>query len=119
LEHKYISTERKNGFCLSNSTSSSSSSDLGGKKELLQYFVMLSAIAAGAVHLSIYADHSSLNIDYSIFLLLAATAQIAYGISYVLFTISDNMKYDTNDLHSINNYYRKFVTINLFPSVCA
>lgn len=47
-------------------------------------------------------------------MLIAATAQIAYGISYVLFTISDSMKYDIDDAQSISKYYRKSVVINLF-----
>lgn len=52
---------KKNGFYLSPSFV------ISERKELFQYFVMLSAIAAGAVHLSIYADHSSLNVDYIYF----------------------------------------------------
>ena len=80
---------------------------------LIKYSVMMFAIGAGIVHLAVYSEHGSLRIQYSIFLLAAAAAQFAYGIVYVLMTL-------TTELDSIRSariakeYYKKSVILNLF-----
>ncbi|SRR5579875_853185 len=84
------------------------------RRQLLQYAVMFSAIAAGVVHLTVYADHSTLNVDYSIFLLVAAVAQAAYGISYAIFTLSTDANYVKDSIESTKDRHRKFMTVNLF-----
>ena len=83
------------------------------EKEILKYSIMFLAIAAGLVHLAIFSEHGSRHIYYSVFLLAAGGAQIAYGISYVLITLTNESIYYKNK-ESIMTYYRKTVIINLF-----
>jgi hypothetical protein len=83
------------------------------EKEMLKYSVMFLAIAAGLVHLAIFSEHGSRHVYYSIFLLAAGGAQIAYGISYVLITLTNESIYYKNK-ESIMTYYRKTIIINLF-----
>lgn len=85
-------------------------------KEVLKYVIMLTALAAGMVHLAIYDEHSSLNIYYSIFLLLAALGQIAFGILYVSVTITNKYTYGQTQ-KSDTSYYKKTVLINLIGLV--
>lgn len=82
-------------------------------KEDIRYAVMLLAIAGGLVHLAIFPEHGSLQIYYSIFLLAAATAQVAYGIMYILVNLGVEID-RFSDKQMVLNYYRKAVTINLF-----
>mgnify|MGYP003575084689 FL=1 len=82
-------------------------------KEDLRYAVMLLAIAGGLVHLAIFPEHGSLQIYYSVFLLAAATAQVAYGIMYILVNLGVDLD-EYSDKQMVQNYYRKAVTINLF-----
>jgi hypothetical protein len=86
------------------------------EKELLKYSIMFLAIAAGLVHLAIFSEHGSRHIYYSVFLLAAGGAQIAYGISYVLITLTNESNHYKNR-DSILIYYRKTVLINLFGLV--
>lgn len=79
------------------------------KRETLRYVVMLAAIAGGIVHLAVYAEHASLRLEYSIFLLVAAVMQIAYGVAYTLLTLAGQ---STNE--SPYQYYRKTLAVNLF-----
>lgn len=79
------------------------------QRETARYVVMLAAIAGGIVHLAVYAEHSSLRIEYSVFLLVAAVMQIAYGVAYTLLTLVGQ---DTND--SPYQHYRKTLAVNLF-----
>jgi hypothetical protein len=83
------------------------------EKEILKYSIMFLAIAAGMVHLAIFSEHGSRHIFYSVFLLAAGGAQIAYGISYVLITLTNESIYNKNK-ESVMTYYRKAVLINLF-----
>jgi hypothetical protein len=83
------------------------------EKEMLKYSVMFLAIAAGVVHLAIFSEHGSRHIYYSVFLLAAGVAQIAYGISYVLITLTNESIYYKNK-DSVMTYYRKTVILNLF-----
>jgi hypothetical protein len=83
-----------------------SSSD---RTETAKYVVMLAAIAGGIVHLAVYAEHASLRLEYSIFLLVAAVMQIAYGVAYTLLTLSGQ---GTNE--SAYQHYRKTLAVNLF-----
>lgn len=81
--------------------------------DLVRYSIMLLAIAGGLVHLAIFPEHSSQQIYYSIFLLSAAGAQIAYGILYILVNMSQEINSIT-DKNSILTYYRKSLLVNLF-----
>jgi hypothetical protein len=74
--------------------------------------VMLAAVAGGIVHLAIYAEHASLRLEYSIFLLVAAGMQIVYGVVYTLLTLAGQ---GANESASL--YYRKRMTVNLFGLV--
>src|SRR5919198_733270 len=60
------------------------------KEDLLKYSVTLLAIAAGIIHISIFSEHGSLRIEYSIFLIAAGSSQVAYGILYVLLTLTES-----------------------------
>ena len=73
---------------------------------------MLAAIAGGIVHLAVYAEHASLRIEYSIFLLVAAGMQIVYGVAYTLLTLTGR---GANE--SARQYYQKKVAVNLFGLV--
>jgi hypothetical protein len=106
------------------------------KEDILKYSVMLLAIAAGVIHISIFSEHGSLRIEYSIFLIAAGSSQVAYGILYVLLTLTessssnssskkmiikkgDGDNNDNDDIaeskeESAKAYYRKSVIINLF-----
>ncbi len=61
------------------------------------------------MHLAVYAEHASLRLEYSIFLLVAAVMQIAYGVAYTLLTLVGQ---GTNE--SPYQHYRKTVAVNLF-----
>jgi hypothetical protein len=85
-------------------------------KQVLKYSVMLFAIAAGIVHLAVFSEHGSLRLEYSIFLLVAAAAQLSYGIMYVLLTLANQ----PGSLHApglAKVYYKKTVILNLFGLV--
>ena len=73
---------------------------------------MLAAIAGGVVHLAVYAEHASLRIEYSIFLLVAAGMQIVYGVVYTLLTLTGQ---GVNE--SAHQYHKKKVAVNLFGLV--
>jgi len=79
------------------------------RSDTIRYIIMLAAIAGGAVHLAVYAEHASLRLEYSIFLLVAAGMQIVYGIVYSLLTLSGE---GANEPPSL--YYRKIMAINVF-----
>jgi hypothetical protein len=106
------------------------------KEDILKYSVMLLAIAAGVIHISIFSEHGSLRIEYSVFLIAAGSSQVAYGMLYVLLTLTgssssssssskkmiikkaDGDNNDNDDIagskESAKAYYRKSVIINLF-----
>ncbi|HJT47101.1 MAG TPA: hypothetical protein VJ729_02875 [Nitrososphaeraceae archaeon] len=86
------------------------------KNEVIKYSVLLLAISSGIVHLAVFSEHSSLRIQYSIFLLAAAASQIAYGILYVLITIGGEavMAVEGQNREYAKSYYRKSITVNLF-----
>jgi len=104
---------RKKHTKLVSNINSDNSRAVADREILIKYFVMMVAIGAGMVHIAVYSEHGSLRIQYSIFLLAAAAAQFAYGIVYVLLTL-------TNELDSIRSiqlakeYYKKSVILNLF-----
>jgi hypothetical protein len=85
---------------------------IGGQSETAKYVVMLAAIAGGIVHLAVYAEHASLRLEYSIFLLVAAVMQIVYGVVYTLLTLTGQ---STNE--SAYQQYRKTLAVNLFGLV--
>jgi hypothetical protein len=82
-------------------------------KFVLKYAIMLLAIAAGFVHLAVYAEHGSLRIEYSIFLLVAGACQFAYGMLYTLLTVS-NRQMNFNNMQFALLYYKKTLILNLF-----
>lgn len=77
------------------------------KRELIRYAVMLSALAGGVVHLAVYSDHAWLRMEYSIFLLSAAGAQVLYSLLFTMMTLSS----DANT--SLQQRYKKTLTIHL------
>jgi hypothetical protein len=83
------------------------------EKETLKYIIMLFAIAGGLVHLAIFPEHGSLQIYYSVFLMAAAGAQVAYGILYILINFTTE-SYSGNNRNLILSQYRKRVALNLF-----
>lgn len=90
-----------------------SGSRMVSEKETLKYVIMLLAIAGGLVHLAIFPEHGSLQIYYSVFLMAAAGAQVAYGILYILINFTAE-SYSGNNRKFILNQYRKRVALNLF-----
>lgn len=85
----------------------------GNREVLIKYSVMMFAIGAGIVHLAVYTEHGSLRIEYSIFLLAAASAQFVYGIAYVLMTLTTELN-STRSIGIAKMYYKKSVILNLF-----
>jgi hypothetical protein len=74
---------------------------------------MLLAIAGGLVHMAIFPEHGSLQIYYSVFLMAAAGAQVAYGILYILINFAGD-SYSGNSRRNILSQYKKRVALNLF-----
>lgn len=84
------------------------------KQELLKYSVMLAALAGGTVHLAVFPDHALLRLEYSIFLLSAAGAQVAYGLFYTIMSLTaDVPSRDRSDIISLKARYRKTQIVNL------
>jgi len=91
----------------------------GMRRDAIRYLVMLLAIGGGVVHLAVFQDHATLHIYYSLFLLAAAGSQIAYGITFVLATLSRDEVYsqigDYNYMkQKTYRSYKKKLTIDLF-----
>jgi hypothetical protein len=84
--------------------------------DLIRYGIMLLAIAGGLVHLAIFPEHSSQQIYYSIFLLCAAAAQVAYGILYILVNLGQDFE-SVKDRKSLMDYYKRTLVVNLFGLV--
>jgi hypothetical protein len=84
------------------------------RPEMIKYFVMFLAIAGGIIHLGVYADHGSLRIAYSVFLLAAAATQVSFGTFYVLMTVIQPIK---TSRQSILSHYNKTVLLNLIGFV--
>lgn len=92
------------------------------KYDFIKYFVLLLALGASVVHLAIYPEHGALRLEYSIFLLSASGAQLAYGIIYILLIYSDDNTTDnrlkkTDKLLVTKQYYKKSLLLNLFGLV--
>ena len=86
--------------------------DTSAQNDTARYIIMLAAIAGGIVHLAVYAEHASLRLEYSIFLLVAAGMQIVYGVAYTLLTLAGQAANE-----SANKYYQKKLAVNLFGLV--
>ena len=84
----------------------------GAQGDTARYIIMLAAIAGGVVHLAVYAEHASLRLEYSIFLLAAAGMQIVYGIAYTLLTLAGQAANE-----SAHTYYQKKIAVSLFGLV--
>jgi hypothetical protein len=104
---------RKKQAKLVSPTNSDNSRTLADREILIKYSVMMFAIGAGIVHLAVYSEHGSLRIQYSIFLLTAAAAQFAYGIVYVLMTLTVELD-SIRSIRIAKEYYKKSVILNLF-----
>lgn len=79
-------------------------------EEFVKWSLLLLAVAGGMVHFAVYADHASLRIEYSIFLLVAGVAQVTYGLLYLLLTMVSTEE----SRMAPRRYYRKTVVLNLF-----
>jgi hypothetical protein len=89
------------------------------KEDLLKYSVMLLAIAAGIIHISIFSEHGSLRIEYSIFLIAAGSSSNSPSSSKKMIIKKSEGDNSDNDgiarsRESAKVYYRKSVIINLF-----
>jgi hypothetical protein len=71
--------------------------------EFIKYSVLFLALGASIVHLSVYADHAGLRLEYSIFLLAASGGQLFYGLVYIILNFSD-------DKLGMKKQYKKFVS---------
>jgi len=80
------------------------------KSEVIKYIIVFLAVAGGIIHLGVYADHGSLRLEYSIFLLVAAVTQVAFGTFYVLMTIVQPTE---RTRQSVISYYNKTVLLNI------
>jgi hypothetical protein len=104
---------RKKRAKLVNITNKTNNTTVTDREILIRYSVMMLAIGAGIVHLAIYSEHGSLRIEYSIFLLAAASAQFAYGIVYVIMTLATEVD-SIRSTTLAKLYYKKSVILNLF-----
>lgn len=107
----YVS--RKKHTKLVNKTNNINSNTVTDREILIKYFVMMFAVGAGIVHLAIFSEHGSLRIEYSIFLLAAASAQFVYGIVYLIMTLSTELD-SIRSVGIAKMYYKKSVILNLF-----
>lgn len=82
------------------------------RRELIRYTVMLSAIAGGIVHLAVYSEHAWLRVEYTIFLLAAAGAQVVYGLLFTVMTLTEDNRTVILTRPPQQQYKRKLV-INL------
>jgi CRISPR/Cas system-associated endoribonuclease Cas2 len=94
-------------------TNNDNSRTIAEREIVIKYLVMMLAIGAGIVHLAVYSEHGSLRIQYSIFLLAAAAGQFAYGIVYVLMTLTTELD-SIRSVRLAKEYYKKSVILNLF-----
>jgi hypothetical protein len=86
----------------------------GSRVETARYVIMLAAIAGGIVHLAVYAEHASLRLEYSIFLLTAGGMQIVYGVIYTLLVMIGEEKGREPSAQAAREYYHKTVGVNIF-----
>lgn len=84
------------------------------KPEVIKYLIVFLAVAGGIIHLGVYADHGSLRLEYSVFLLAAAATQVAFGTFYVLMTVIQPI---TKSRQSVLSYYNKTVILNVIGFV--
>ena len=87
-------------------------------RETLKYIIPLLAMAAGIVHIVVNPEHSSLRIEYSIFLLVAAVFQVVYGLLYLIGISSlKDSNYDQKDNSKRYLHSNNIIRINLFGLV--
>jgi hypothetical protein len=82
--------------------------------EFIKYSVLFLALGASIVHLSVYADHAGLRLEYSIFLIAASGGQLFYGLVYIILNFSDDrlgIKKKHRNFVS-KDYYRKSLILN-------
>ena len=63
-----------------------------GRLESFRYIVMLTAIASGIVHFLVYAQHASMRVEWSLFLLISASLQVTYGVNFLVSTMTKSHK---------------------------
>lgn len=75
------------------------------KNEAIKYSMMFLGIAGGLIHISIYAEHSALRVEYSYFLLSAAVTQLGFGMIYAIMTINETVL--SNSRYTLSKYRKK------------
>jgi len=80
------------------------------KPVVIKYAIMFLAIAGGIIHLGVYAEHASLRLEYSVFLLAAAATQVAFGTFYVLITIIQPI---TKSRQAVISHHNKIILLNV------
>ena len=84
-------------------------------KQNVKYCITLLALAGGLVHLVVFPEHGSIHIYYTIFLLSAAGAQVAYGILYFLIMLSKPFYEISDEQQQVRkSTYRNTMAVNLF-----
>jgi len=84
-------------------------------KQNIKYCITLLALAGGLVHLIVFPEHGSIHIYYTIFLLSAAGAQVAYGILYFLIMLSKPFYEISDEQQQVRkSTYRNTMAVNLF-----
>lgn len=81
------------------------------KQEILKYAMMFLGLAGGIIHLAVYSEHASVRLAYSVFLLIAGSTQVAYGVMYVLITLYETAGAESKE--SAKTHYCKTVAVNL------
>ncbi len=100
-------------FDVTNMGNDSSKIDSFTRKQNIKYYVTLLALAGGLVHLVVFPEHGSVHIYYTIFLLSAAGAQVAYGILYFLIVLSKPF-YELSNIQEAKSAYKNNILVNLF-----
>lgn len=84
-------------------------------KQNIKYCITLLALAGGLVHLIVFPEHGSIHVYYTIFLLSAAGAQVAYGILYFLIMLSKPFYEISDEQQQVRkSTYRNTMAVNLF-----
>ena len=113
LRTRHTATDQ---LSISNKSNNNSSKQISvTTKQNIKYYITLLALAGGLVHLIVFPEHGSLHIYYTIFLLSAAGAQVAYGILYFLIMLSKPF-YEMSDQQQqdIKSTYKNNMAVNLF-----
>ncbi|MDQ4073997.1 MAG: hypothetical protein M3162_06800 [Thermoproteota archaeon] len=80
--------------------------------DFIRYSVLILALGIPIVHLAVFTEHGALRGEYSIFLISASGAQLAYGIMYILLIFSGNSSKAGSQV--TKEYYKKSLVLNWF-----